>query len=146
MNASATENAELFWGVRGGGGNFGIVTEFEFRLNRVGPIVLAGPIFWPMESSPEVLRFYRDWIADAPDELMTIVVHRKAPAAAVRAGRAARQARRRRRLLLRGADRGWRGGRRAAEGRSARRCSTSASRSPSSPTRRCSIPRSRTAG
>jgi FAD/FMN-containing dehydrogenase len=80
VHASETENPDLFWGVRGGGGNFGIVTEFEFRLNPVGPIVLAGPLFWPMEESPNILRFYRDWIADAPDELMTIVVHRKAPA------------------------------------------------------------------
>jgi hypothetical protein len=40
---------------------------------------MAGPVFWPMDQSPEVLRFYRDWVADAPDELMTIVVHRKAP-------------------------------------------------------------------
>jgi FAD binding domain-containing protein/berberine-like enzyme len=79
VKASQTENPDLFWGVRGGGGNFGIVTEFEFRLNPVGPIVLAGPIFWPMRESPNVLRFYRDWIAEAPDELMTIVVHRKAP-------------------------------------------------------------------
>jgi hypothetical protein len=77
--ASATHNEDLFWGVRGGGGNFGIVTEFEFRLNPVGPMVLAGPIYWPMEDSPRVLRFYRDWIADAPDDLTTIVVHRKAP-------------------------------------------------------------------
>ena len=80
VKANATENAELFWGVRGGGGNFGIVTEFEFRLNRVGPIVLAGPIYWPIESSPDVLRFYRDWIADTADELTTIVFHRTAPA------------------------------------------------------------------
>ena len=79
VKASENENADLFWGVRGGGGNFGIVTEFEFRLNPLGPEVVAGPIFWPMEDSPEVLRFYRDWLADAPDELMTIVVHRKAP-------------------------------------------------------------------
>ncbi len=79
VTASETENADLFWGVRGGGGNFGIVTQFEFRLCDVGPTVVAGPIFWPIEQSPEVLRFYRDWIADAPDELMTIVVHRKAP-------------------------------------------------------------------
>ena len=79
VRASATENADLFWGLRGGGGNFGIVTEFEFRLHPVGPTVLAGPIFWPIEQSPAVLRFYRDWIADAPDELMTIVIHRKAP-------------------------------------------------------------------
>ena len=79
VTASATENPDLFWGVRGGGGNFGVVTRFDFNLVDVGPTVVAGPIFWPMEQSPEVLRFYRDWIADAPDELMTIVLHRKAP-------------------------------------------------------------------
>ncbi|HZQ04321.1 MAG TPA: FAD-binding oxidoreductase [Gaiellaceae bacterium] len=79
VHASEDANADLFWAVRGGGGNFGIVTEFEFRLNPLGPIVVAGPVAWPMEESPEVLRFYRDWVAAAPDELMTIVVHRKAP-------------------------------------------------------------------
>jgi hypothetical protein len=79
VKASETENPDLFWGVRGGGGNFGIVTEFEFRLNPIGPIVLAGPILWPMEESPNVLRFYREWITDVPDELTTIVLHRKAP-------------------------------------------------------------------
>jgi FAD/FMN-containing dehydrogenase len=79
VTASEAENADLFWGVRGGGGNFGIVTRFDFNLVEVGPTVVAGPVFWPMEQSPEVLRFYRDWIADAPDELMTIVIHRKAP-------------------------------------------------------------------
>jgi hypothetical protein len=78
VRASEHENPELFWGLRGGGGNFGVVTEFEFRLNPLGP-VLAGPIFWPIEESPEVLRFYRDWIAEAPNDLMTIVMHRKAP-------------------------------------------------------------------
>jgi FAD/FMN-containing dehydrogenase len=80
VRASADQNADLFWGVRGGGGNFGIVTEFEFKLNPVGPYVMAGPVFWPMEDAPEVLRFYRDWIADCPDELMTIAVQRRAPA------------------------------------------------------------------
>src|SRR5687767_14051679 len=79
VKASASENPELFWGLRGGGGNFGIVTEFEFRLNAVGPTVLAGPIFWPIEEAPNVLRFYREWISEAPDELMTIVTNRKAP-------------------------------------------------------------------
>jgi UDP-N-acetylenolpyruvoylglucosamine reductase len=79
IKASATENSDLFWGLRGAGGNFGVVTEFEFRLNPVGPEVLAGPIIWPMERSADVLRFYRDWITDVPDELTTIVVHRKAP-------------------------------------------------------------------
>ncbi|HBH59364.1 MAG TPA: FAD-linked oxidase [Arthrobacter bacterium] len=80
VRASELENADLFWGVRGGGGNFGIVTDFEFRLNPVGPYVVAGPVFWPMDDAPEVLRFYRDWIADCPDELMTIAVQRRAPA------------------------------------------------------------------
>src|SRR5918999_5482873 len=79
VRASEDENADLFWGLRGGGGNFGIVTEFEFRLNRLGPYVVAGPVFWLMEDAPKVLRFYRDWIADCPDELMTIIVQRKAP-------------------------------------------------------------------
>ena len=83
QTASADINPDLFWGVRGAGSNFGIVTEFEFRLNPVGPIVLAGPIFWPMKDSPKVLRFYRDWITDLPDEMTTIVVHRRAPALAV---------------------------------------------------------------
>jgi FAD/FMN-containing dehydrogenase len=80
VRASGRENADLFWGVRGGGGNFGIVTEFEFRANPLGPQVVAGPVFWPMDEAPGVLRFYRDWIADCPDELMTLVVERKAPA------------------------------------------------------------------
>src|SRR5918994_638640 len=79
VKASADENEDVFWGVRGGGGNFGIVTEFEFDLVPVRPTVMAGAVFWAVEDSPEVLRFYRDWVADAPDELMTIVVHRKAP-------------------------------------------------------------------
>jgi hypothetical protein len=82
VTASAEVNADLFWGVRGAGSNFGIVTEFEFRLNPVGPTVLAGPIFWPMRESPKVLRFYRDWITDQPDEMTTIVVHRRVPALA----------------------------------------------------------------
>ncbi|HEX9968420.1 MAG TPA: FAD-binding oxidoreductase, partial [Solirubrobacterales bacterium] len=79
VKASEDKNPDLFWGIRGGGGNFGVVTEFEFRLNPVGPEVLAGPVFWPIEEAPDVLRFYREWIAAAPDELMTIVIHRKAP-------------------------------------------------------------------
>ncbi len=79
VKASADENAELFWGLRGGGGNFGIVTEFEFDCVPLGPQILAGPVIWPMTDSGDVLRFYRDWIAEAPDDLMTIIVHRKAP-------------------------------------------------------------------
>jgi FAD/FMN-containing dehydrogenase len=79
VTANNAHNPDLFWGLRGGGGNFGIATEFEFRLHPVGPEVFAGPVFWAMEDAPEVLRFYRDWIADCPNELMTIVLQRRAP-------------------------------------------------------------------
>jgi FAD/FMN-containing dehydrogenase len=79
VTANDRENTDLFWGIRGGGGNFGIVTQFEFRLNPVGPIVLAGPMFWAVEDSPEVMGFYREWITDVPDEMMSMVIHRKAP-------------------------------------------------------------------
>jgi FAD/FMN-containing dehydrogenase len=79
VTASESENPDLFWAVRGAGSNFGVVTEFEFQLNPLGPEVYAGAVFWPMEESANVLRFYRDWITDVPDELTTIVVHRKAP-------------------------------------------------------------------
>jgi FAD/FMN-containing dehydrogenase len=72
LTASEDENPDLFWGVRGGGGNFGIVTSFEYRLHPVGPIVLAGPIFHPLEDARDVLRFYRQFAASAPDELTTI--------------------------------------------------------------------------
>ncbi|MCE0485843.1 FAD-binding oxidoreductase [Ornithinimicrobium sediminis] len=78
VRASGSHHGELFWGLRGGGGNFGVATEFEFRLHPVGPEVYAGPVFWAMEDAPEVLRFYRDWIAESPDELTTIVVQRRA--------------------------------------------------------------------
>jgi FAD/FMN-containing dehydrogenase len=60
------EHPELFWGVRGGGGNFGVVTAFQFRLHQVGPQVLAGPVLYPAEQAGQVLRRYRDWAADAP--------------------------------------------------------------------------------
>jgi FAD/FMN-containing dehydrogenase len=72
VRASEEANPELFWGIRGGGGNFGVVTSFEYRLHPVGPVVLAGPIFHPLADAPDVLRFYREFIADAPDELTTI--------------------------------------------------------------------------
>jgi FAD/FMN-containing dehydrogenase len=79
VTASQDENADLFWGVRGGGGNFGIVTSFKFLMNPIGPQVMAGPVFWSMEDTARVLRFYRDWIAECPDELTTIVFQRKLP-------------------------------------------------------------------
>jgi FAD/FMN-containing dehydrogenase len=72
VTASESLNPDLFWGVRGGGGNFGVVTSFEYRLHPVGPTVLAGPIFHLLEDAREVLRFYRDFAAAAPDELTTI--------------------------------------------------------------------------
>ncbi|MGH8069493.1 MAG: FAD-binding oxidoreductase [Candidatus Entotheonellia bacterium] len=71
LTASATDNAELFWGVRGGGGNFGIVTSFEYRLHPVGP-VLAGLVMHPFEQAKDVLRFYRDFSRAIPDELNTV--------------------------------------------------------------------------
>jgi FAD/FMN-containing dehydrogenase len=73
LRASTDENEDLFWGLRGGGGNFGIVTAFEFRLHPVGPWVIAGAIFFPGESVGDLLRFYRDWVQEAPDELTTAV-------------------------------------------------------------------------
>jgi len=79
VRASEDEHAELFWGIRGGGGNFGIVTEFEFWLHLLGPIVLAGLTLLPIERAPEVLRRWRDWADAAPDELSTACVVLTAP-------------------------------------------------------------------
>jgi FAD/FMN-containing dehydrogenase len=77
--ASEAENADLFWAVRGGGGNFGVVTSFEFRLHPVGPEVLSGLIFHPQEQARELLPRYRRIVAEAPDDLTCWVVLRKAP-------------------------------------------------------------------
>jgi FAD/FMN-containing dehydrogenase len=79
LRASKVDHPDLFWALRGGGGNFGVVTSFEFRLHSVGPTVLAGPIFWEATNAREVLRFYRDFIRDAPDELGTVVRFGAAP-------------------------------------------------------------------
>jgi FAD/FMN-containing dehydrogenase len=79
VTASETENADLLWGIRGGGGNFGIVTEFEFELHELGPIVLAGLALWPLERAPEVVRAWRDYADGAPDELATACVIVTAP-------------------------------------------------------------------
>jgi FAD/FMN-containing dehydrogenase len=72
-------DGELLWALRGGGGNFGVVTEFEFRLHPVGPTVLAGPLYYALDDGPEALRHYRDFVAGAPDELTTILNLRQAP-------------------------------------------------------------------
>ncbi len=79
VTAGETENPDLFWGIRGGGGNFGIVTSFEFRLHPVGPEVLAGLIVHPFSAAGDVLRQYRQFVASAPEELSVWVVLRKAP-------------------------------------------------------------------
>jgi FAD/FMN-containing dehydrogenase len=81
LTASATENSDLFWGIRGGGGNFGIVTSFKYQLQPVGPEVLAGLIIYPLEAAGDVLRFYRDFTASTPEELGAMAVFRLAPQA-----------------------------------------------------------------
>ncbi len=80
LHASATDHEELFWGLRGGGGNFGIVTHFEFRLHPVGPEVLGGLRLYPHRLAPEVIAACRDLMAAAPDELTLAAVLRRAPA------------------------------------------------------------------
>jgi FAD/FMN-containing dehydrogenase len=79
VTASERENADLFWALRGGGGNFGIVTTFEFRAHPIGTEVLSGLIVHPLAQAREVLQFYRDFTAKAPDELAVWFVLRKAP-------------------------------------------------------------------
>lgn len=69
LRASADENPDLYWGVRGGGGNFGVVTAFEFQLHPMQRTVVGGDMLWPLEKSRDVLRFYADYALSAPDEL-----------------------------------------------------------------------------
>lgn len=68
VTASSKENSDLYWAIRGGGGNFGIITSFLFKLNPV-KMVVAGPTFWEMDKAADVMRFYEKFITDAPDEL-----------------------------------------------------------------------------
>jgi FAD/FMN-containing dehydrogenase len=79
VQASATENSDLFWALRGGGGNFGVVSSFEFRLHPVGPMVLSGLIVHPFARAKELLAGYRQAASKAPDELTVWVVLRQAP-------------------------------------------------------------------
>ncbi len=79
VRASATEHPDLFWALRGGGGNFGAVTRFEFRLHPVGPDVLSGLIVYPISEAKSVLQQYREFAAKAPDELTVWALLRKAP-------------------------------------------------------------------
>jgi hypothetical protein len=76
--ADATENPDLFWGVRGGGGNFGVVTSFQYRLHPVGQL-LAGVVFFPLEQARDTLRFYRELMATAPDELIAYALFLTSP-------------------------------------------------------------------
>jgi FAD/FMN-containing dehydrogenase len=69
LRANTTENADLFWGVRGGGGNFGIVTTFEYRLHPVGPLLMAGSLLYHYDQAREAMQFYREFSGKAPDEL-----------------------------------------------------------------------------
>ena len=69
VHADADSEPELFWGLRGGGGNFGIATGFEYGLHEVGPLVLGGSVFWSIDDGPQVLRRVREYLPEAPDEL-----------------------------------------------------------------------------
>jgi FAD/FMN-containing dehydrogenase len=79
VHASESQNAELLWGLRGGGGNFGIVTQFELDLHPLGPTVYAGPIFYPAEAAPDLLRAFRDWASSADDDVTGLVSLTTAP-------------------------------------------------------------------
>ena len=79
LRLDAGSEPELFWGLRGGGGNFGIATAFEYDLHPVGPIVLGGPVYWPLEQAPDVLRAVRELAPAAPDELGIMIVAHRAP-------------------------------------------------------------------
>jgi FAD/FMN-containing dehydrogenase len=79
IHVSADENADLFWAIRGGGGNFGVVTRFEFALYPVGPEILAGLLVFPLDQAKQVLQKYREFVKSAPEELNIWAVLRKAP-------------------------------------------------------------------
>jgi FAD/FMN-containing dehydrogenase len=79
IHVSENENKDLFWAIRGGGGNFGVVTQFEFSLYPVGPEILAGLLVFPMDQAKQVLEKYREFVKSAPEELNIWVVLRKAP-------------------------------------------------------------------
>jgi FAD/FMN-containing dehydrogenase len=81
VTASETQNDDLWWGLRGGGSNFGVVTSFEFRLHPVGPIVLAGLLLHAIDAAKSIIRSYRDFVEAAPEELVTAVGVLQAPPA-----------------------------------------------------------------
>lgn len=69
VRASADQNPDLYWAIRGGGGNFGIVTSLEYQLYEFGPQILAGQVLYPLEQAGDLLRWYRDYMKEAPDEV-----------------------------------------------------------------------------
>jgi hypothetical protein len=79
VRASAKENADLFWAIRGGGGNFGIATSLEYGLHPVGPVITGGVVAHPLSRALDVLRFFRDTCADLPDEMMLVAGLQTAP-------------------------------------------------------------------
>jgi len=79
IRASESENADVFWAIRGGGGNFGVITQFEFQLFPVGPEIFGGLIVFPFEQAKQVLTRYREFVASGPEDLNVWVVLRKAP-------------------------------------------------------------------
>ena len=81
LRASAEENADLFWAVRGGGGNFGVVTEFEYRLHEVGPMIQFAFLFWEAERGPEALRAIREAVATLPRSCNVLLGALNAPPA-----------------------------------------------------------------
>jgi FAD/FMN-containing dehydrogenase len=81
VRATEQENADLFWGLRGGGGNFGVVTSFEYRLHELPPLMTGGMILWSADHAGDVLRFYREYIAEAPDEVTGACAFLTAPPA-----------------------------------------------------------------
>jgi len=80
VRASATEHPDLFWGLRGGGGNFGVVTRFQFRAHRLDPDVVAGSLIYELPRWRDALLAYRDWTADLPDPMTTLVTFMVPPA------------------------------------------------------------------
>ena len=100
VRASATEHPDLFWGLRGGSGNFGVVVSFEYRLHEVGPLVLGGPILYGLDDAAAALRNARDFIVDAPDDVSLWLVLTHVSSGPAGAGGAPRDAGARRRPVL----------------------------------------------
>ena len=144
MRASEREHGDLFWGLRGGGGNFGVVTSFEYRLHPVGPEIRGGAIVWRGEDAASVLEMYRSLVGDAPRELTCVAALRLAPPAPWIAKEVHGKPIVALFVCHSGAPAEADASSRQSS-RSARRSATSCSPGPMSRSRRCSTPRSRRA-